>query len=155
MKRRTTVSTGPRLVRRRSSIHGYGVFARRPIPKGTRLIEYKGALITAEEADGRYPEIDTPPHTFLFDAEDDLYIDGGVNGNLARWINHSCQPNCEAVQDGRRIFIETLRAIRPGEELFYDYMITLDEPHNARAKKKWVCHCGSPACRGTMLGKKS
>jgi len=146
--------SGPRFVRRRSPIHGYGIFARRTIAKGERLIEYKGALINARQAEGRYPETGTPPHTFLFDADDDMYIDAGVKGNSARWINHSCQPNCETVQEGRRIFIESVRTIRPGEEIFYDYKITLDEPHNARAKKKWVCHCGAARCRGTMLGPK-
>jgi len=154
MNRRSVPTTGPRFVRRRSPIHGFGLFARRPIPKGTRLLEYKGELINADQADGRYPEVDTPPHTFLFDAEDNMYIDGGVGGNWSRFINHSCKPNCEAVQEGRRIFIETTRAIRPGEELYYDYCITLDEPHNARAKKKWICKCGAPNCRGHMLGKK-
>jgi SET domain-containing protein len=143
--------SGPRFVRRRSPIHGYGIFARRSIAKGERIIEYKGTLIDSEQADGRYPETDTPPHTFLFDAEDDLYIDAGVNGNSARWINHSCNPNCETVQEGRRIFIEAIRSIRPGEELFYDYRITLDEPHTMRVRKKWVCRCGAPGCRGTML----
>lgn len=151
MQKRKSPVSGPRFARRRSPIHGYGIFARRPIAKGERLIEYKGALIDADQADGRYPEDGTPPHTFLFDAEDDLYIDAGVNGNSARWINHSCAPNCETVQEGRRIFIEAIRAIRPGEEISYDYRITLDEPHNARARKKWVCHCGAAGCRGTML----
>jgi SET domain-containing protein len=154
MKTRKVPNSGPRFIRRRSSIHGYGIFARMPIPKGARLIEYKGALIDAIQAEGRYPEVGTPPHTFLFDADNDLYIDAGVNGNSARWINHSCDPNCETTQDGRRIFIETIRSIRPGEEISYDYMITLDEPHNARAKKKWVCRCGAPGCRGTMLATK-
>lgn len=145
---------GPRFVRKRSSIHGYGVFARLPIAKGERLIEYKGALINAREAENRYPEIGSPPHTFLFDAGDDLYIDAGVHGNLARFINHSCRPNCDTTHDGRRIYIEAIRAIRPGEELCYDYMITLDEPHTPRARKKWRCGCGASNCRGTMLGKK-
>jgi len=154
MKSRNVPTSGPRFVRRRSPIHGYGLFARRPIPKGTRLMEYVGELINADQAEGRYPEVDIPPHTFLFDAEDDMYIDGGVGGNSSRFINHSCKPNCEAVQDGKRIFVETIRAIRPGEELFYDYCITLDEPHNAAAKKKWICKCGAPNCRGHMLGKK-
>ena len=142
---------GPRFARRRSSIHGYGLYALRTIPHGTRLIEYKGALIDAAQAEGRYPEDDTPPHTFLFDAEDDLYIDAGVNGNSARWINHSCDPNCETVQEGRRVFIEALRTIRPGEELTYDYLIMLDGPHDRAARKKWICLCGAKNCRGTML----
>ena len=142
---------GPRFVRRRSSIHGFGIFALRSIPPGARLIEYKGALIDSAQAEGRYPENDTPPHTFLFDADDDLYIDAGVNGNSARWINHSCDPNCESVQEGRRVFIESIRAIRPGEELAYDYRIVLDTPHDREAKKKWICLCGAKNCRGTML----
>jgi SET domain-containing protein len=142
---------GPRFVRRRSSIHGFGIFAVRTIPPGTRLIEYKGTLIDSAQADGRYPEVDTPPHTFLFDAEDDLYIDAGVNGNSARWINHSCDPNCESVQEGRRVFIESIRTIRPGEELAYDYRIVIDGPHDSQAKKKWICLCGAKNCRGTML----
>lgn len=142
---------GPRFVRRRSSIHGFGIFAARAIPAGTRLIEYKGDLITGEQAEGRYPEDDTPPHTFLFDADDDLYIDAGVNGNSARWINHSCDPNCEAVQEGRRVFIEAIRKILPGEELVYDYRITIDGPHDSAAKRKWPCRCGAKYCRGTML----
>ena len=145
---------GPRFVRRRSSIHGYGMFARRLIPANIRLIEYKGTLISTAQAEGRYPEVGTPPHTFLFDADKDLYIDAGVQGNSARWINHSCDPNCETVQDGRRIFIETIRAIRPGEEISYDYRITLDGPHDANAKRKWLCCCGAKNCRGTMLALK-
>lgn len=143
-----------RFVRRRSSIHGFGIFALKPIPAGTRLIEYKGVLITSDEAEGRYPEVDTPPHTFLFDAEEGVYIDAGVNGNSARWINHSCDPNCETVQEGRRVYIETIRRIEPGEEIAYDYLITLDTPHDASAKKLWLCRCGAKNCRGTMLAPK-
>jgi SET domain-containing protein len=153
--RNTSKRKGPRFARRRSGIHGYGIFALRTIPAGVRLIEYKGALITGEQAEGRYPEDDTPPHTFLFDADKDLYIDAGVKGNSARWINHSCEPNCETVQEGRRVFIESIRTIRPGEELVYDYLITLDARHDAQAKKKWVCSCGAKRCRGTMLAPKS
>ena len=145
---------GPRFRRHRSAIHGYGVFALRPIPAGTRLIEYKGALISSAQAEGRYPEIDTPPHTFLFDASEDTYIDAGVGGNSARWINHSCDPNCESVQEGQRVFIEAIRPIRPGEEIVYDYLIMLDEPHDAQAKRKWICRCGAKNCRGTMLAPK-
>jgi SET domain-containing protein len=111
-------------------------------------------LITSDEAEGRYPEIEIPPHTFLFDADEDLYIDAGVNGNSARWINHSCDPNCETVQEGRRVFIETIHRIRPGEEIVYDYLITLDGPHDAGAKKLWLCRCGAKNCRGTMLAPK-
>jgi hypothetical protein len=146
--------SGPRFIRRRSSIHGFGIFALRYIPAGVRLIEYKGALINSAQAEGRYPEVDTPPHTFLFDAGEDLYIDAGIGGNSARWINHSCEPNCETAQEERRVFIETIRPIRPGEEISYDYLITLDGPHDAAAKKQWVCRCGAKNCRGTMLARR-
>ena len=153
-KRRATARRGPRFVRRYSSIHGFGIFAVRTITVGERIIEYKGTLIDTAQAEGRYPEDDTPPHTFLFDADDDLYIDACVNGNSARWINHSCDPNCETVQEGRRVFIESIRTIRPGEELTYDYRIMLDGPHDSAAKKKWICLCGAKHCRGTMLASK-
>jgi SET domain-containing protein len=150
-KKKLKKRSSPRFARRRSSIHGFGIFALRQIPAGTRLLEYKGALITSEQAEGRYPEISTPPHTFLFDADDDMYIDAGVGGNSARWINHSCDPNCETIQEERRVFIETIRRIMPGEEISYDYLITLDGPHDAKAKQRWPCHCGAKTCRGTML----
>src|SRR5690606_23722497 len=139
---------------RRSKIHGKGVFATRRIPKGTRLIEYKGERITWEEADRRYDDSIQPHHTFLFAVDDKTVIDGGRYGNDARWINHSCDPNCEAVEEDGRIFIETIRDIEPGEELTYDYSYILDEPHTAAVKARYPCYCGSPKCRGTILGNK-
>ncbi|MBP9161325.1 MAG: SET domain-containing protein-lysine N-methyltransferase, partial [Flavobacteriales bacterium] len=78
---------------KRSRIHGNGVFAARDLPEGTELIEYTGRLITTEQADEQYDEIYTG-HTFLFALNDDWIIDGNVNGNDARWINHGCEPNC-------------------------------------------------------------
>ena len=139
---------------RRSKIHGKGVFATRRIPKGTRLIEYKGERISWEEADRRYDDDIQPHHTFLFAVDDKTVIDGGRYGNDARWINHSCDPNCEAVDEDGRIFIETIRDIEPGEELTYDYSYILDEPHTAAVKARYPCRCGSPKCRGTILGNK-
>ena len=98
-------------------------------------------------------------HTFLFTLNDDWVIDASYEGNDARWINHSCDPNCEAVidenEDGDsrkdRVFIEAIRDIAPGEELSYNYGITLAERHTPRLKKIWACLCGSPKCTGTML----
>ena len=82
-------------------------------------------------------------------------IDAAQGGNSARWINHSCAPNCEAVEDDdQRIFIEAIRTIQPGEELGYDYNITLEERHTLREKRRWPCLCGARDCRGTLLGKK-
>ena len=143
---------------RRSSIHGRGAFATRPIPAGTRLVEYTGERLTPAQADARYP--DPPPgstevhHTFLFAIDDDVVIDAAVGGNAARWINHSCDPNCDAVIEDGRIWIETIRDVEPGEELAYDYAYVLPERHTPAAKKRFPCNCGAPSCRGTMLAKK-
>jgi len=140
---------------RASSIHGVGAFATRAIPAGTRLIEYAGARITAAEADERYPEAPGGhQYTLLFAIDDDVVIDAAVGGNDSRFINHSCGPNCDAVVDDGRIWIETLRDIEPGEELGYDYKFTLEERHTPAAKRRYPCHCGAPQCRGTMLTKK-
>jgi SET domain-containing protein len=142
-----------RFIVRRSSIHGRGVFALAPIPKGTRIIEYKGERISHEEADERYSELHAnSPHTMLFTVNDEIVIDATRRGNSARWINHSCAPNCEIADDNDRIFIEAGRFIRPGEELSYDYNLQLGEPHTAAAKLEHACFCGARRCRGTMLG---
>ncbi|HEY7166597.1 MAG TPA: SET domain-containing protein-lysine N-methyltransferase [Candidatus Binatia bacterium] len=140
---------------RRSTIHGHGVFALTAIPRRTRLIEYTGERISQEEADARYAiEHANSPHTMLFEVSDTLVIDATRHGNSARWINHSCSPNCDIEQENDRIFIETRRDIRPGEELTYDYNLQLGEPHTAAAKRAHRCFCGSRRCRGTMVGPK-
>lgn len=147
-----------KILTRKSAIHGNGVFAALPIAKGERLIEYRGARRTHEDVDaGDSGDIDSG-HTFLFTLNEDWVIDANFEGNAARWINHSCAPNCEAVlvendvdPKKSRVFIEAIRAIRPGEELTYDYGITLAERHTLRLKKIWACRCGAKDCTGTML----
>ena len=149
----------PNIIARRSRIHGNGVFAAAPLKKGARLIQYKGLLRTHEEVDRVYADDIDTGHTFLFTLNDTYVIDANVDGNDARWINHSCDPNCEAVideDDGGdptkdRVFIEVMRGIKEGEELTYNYGIKLSEPHTPRMKKLWACHCGSKNCTGTML----
>ncbi len=142
-----------RFVIRKSPIHGRGVFALTHIPKHTRIIEYKGERISQEEADERYSEAhENSPHTMLFEVNDRLVIDATHKGNSARWINHSCAPNCEIEDENERIFIESRRDIRPGEELTYDYNLQLGEPHTAAAKRFHACFCGARHCRGTMVG---
>jgi SET domain-containing protein len=149
----------PNIITRRSRIHGNGVFAAAPLRKGTRLIQYKGLLRGHEEVDRVYADEIETGHTFLFTLNEDYVIDANVDGNDARWINHSCDPNCEAVideDDGGdprkdRVFIEAMRRIKEGEELTYNYGIKLAEAHTARMKKLWACHCGSKNCTGTML----
>ncbi|WP_158755686.1 SET domain-containing protein-lysine N-methyltransferase [Dyella sp. S184] len=151
-----------RITARRSPIHGNGVFATAPIAKGEEIIEYKGKLLTHAEADDLYGDGGETGHTFLFTLNDDYIIDANQHGNSARWINHSCAPNCRAVVEESasgdprrdRVVIETIRAIKPGEELTYDYGIVLEVPHTARLKKLWVCLCGSPKCTGTLLKSK-
>lgn len=141
---------------RASRIQGVGAFATRKIRNGTRLIEYTGELITSDEADRRYPDDESQArhHTFLFAIDDDVVVDAAVGGNEARFINHSCAPNCDAVIDDARIWIETIRDIKPGEELAYDYAFVLEERHTPAAKRRYPCSCGAPTCRGTILAKK-
>ena len=141
---------------RRSPIQGVGAFATRVIRKGTRLIEYTGERITSTEADARYPDDESQArhHTFLFAIDDDVVVDAAVDGNEARFINHSCAPNCDAVIDDARIWIEAIRDIAAGEELAYDYAFVLEERHTPAAKRRYPCNCGARTCRGTILAKK-
>ena len=138
-----------------SPMQGFGAFAQAGIPEGARLIEYAGERLTPAQAEARYPDDDAARHhTFLFAIDDDVVIDAAVNGNDARWINHSCDPNCDAVIEDGRIWIETIREIELGEELAYDYAYMLEERHTPAAKKRFPCHCGAATCRGTILAKK-
>ena len=140
---------------RESPIQGLGAFATRPIAAGVRLIEYTGERLTPAEADARYPDVEGERHhTYLFAIDDDVVVDAAVGGNEARFINHSCDPNCDAVIDDGRIWIETLRDIAPGEELAYDYAFVLEERHSAAARRRYPCHCGAATCRGTILARK-
>jgi uncharacterized protein len=140
---------------RNSPIHGRGVFALTPISKGTRIVEYRGELITDDEADRRYAHLhEHSPHTMLFSLENKLVIDATRRGNSGRWINHSCAPNCQVEEEGTKIFIDACRDIRPGEELTYDYNLQLGEPHTRAAQRAHACFCGTRRCRGTMLGEK-
>ncbi len=140
---------------RHSAIHGNGVFAARKIPAGARIIEYQGKRITEKQAEKRFGlDPENPHHTFFFSLENGKLIDGGDEGNDARWINHSCEPNCEAQEEEGRVFIHALRDITRGEELNYDYGLVIDEKMTAALKKAYGCRCGSESCRGTMLAVK-
>ncbi len=148
-----------KIVARLSPIHGNGVFAEEPIKKGERIVRYKGKLRTHEEVDREYGELEENGHTFLFTLNDDYVIDANVSANVACWINHSCDPNCEAVVEENdkgkshkdKVYIEAIRDIKQGEELTYNYGIVLEERHTAKLKKLWACRCGSKKCTGTML----
>jgi len=140
---------------RTSRIQGKGAFATRWIDQGDRIIEYVGERISADEADERYDDDAMGRHhTFLFSIDDDEVIDAAVGGNESRFINHCCDPNCEAVDENGRIFIQALRDIAPGEELFYDYGYELgNDKLTAELKATYPCRCGSPNCRGTILAR--
>ena len=152
-----------KIVARRSAIHGNGVFAVAPIAKGERIVEYKGRRRTHDEVDADVSGDPDSGHTFLFTLNEEYVIDANYEGGVARWINHSCSPNCEAVleeADGDdrtkdRVFIEAIRDIKPGQELSYNYGITLEEKHTPELKKIWECRCGSRNCTGTLLQPKT
>jgi SET domain-containing protein len=144
---------------RQSAIHGRGVVARIAIASGERICEYRGERIGWPEALRRHPhDPEQPFHTFYFSIDDDHVIDGNVRGDFSRFINHSCEPNCEAemeeIRGVTRVFVHALRDIEAGEELVYNYGLTLDERYTPKLKKEFACHCGSAKCRGTMLSPK-
>jgi len=146
---------------RRSSIQGRGAFATRRIRAGQRVVEYTGEHITPDEGDARYEEDGMGRHhTFLFTLDDDTVVDGARGGNEARYINHSCDPNCEAVIEKGHIWIYARRPIAPGEELTYDYQYERFDWHTKKDEAFYACRCGTAKCRGSILkprkgGKKS
>ena len=137
---------------RRSRVHGLGVFAARRIRKGTRIVEYLGERISHREANRRHAgKASSDNHTFLYTVDRGVVIDAGVDGNDARFINHGCDPNCESVTEDRRIFIDAIQTIQPGEELKYDYSIRRDKDDPPDIDVIYACRCGGADCRGTML----
>ncbi len=137
---------------RQSPVHGKGVFALCGLRAGERIFEYKGMVTTWREAARWNARRDVSGHTFLFGLSDGRVIDGGRGGNGARWLNHACAANCEAVEDSGRVYIETIREIAAGEELFIDYALEIDQQTDDEAQREYACRCGTPCCRGTMLG---
>ena len=128
----------PRLITRSSDIHAAGCFTLEDIPRGTIVLEYTGELITKEEGDRRY---DGRSFTYLFGVGNGKKVIDGHG--MAMFINHSCHPNCEIDEVDERIFVRTLRKLKAGEELTYDYWL-YDGDDEA------PCYCGSRNCRGSM-----
>jgi SET domain-containing protein len=146
----------PYLELRSSGIQGTGAFATRAIRKGTRIIEYVGQRISWRTADKRYDDEKMGRHhTFLFTVDDKVVIDGAVKGNAARFINHSCDGNCEAIDYRKRIFIEARRNIKVGEELLYDYQYERTDEHTAEDEAFYACRCGAAKCRGSILASRN
>lgn len=150
-----------KIIQRNSKIHGQGVFATANIAQGEDVVEYVGKLRSHDEVDDEYGGADTG-HTFLFILNDDYVIDANIHGNIARWLNHSCAPNCIAyvIEDPSedrskdKVMIEALRDITAEEELTYDYDIRLGEPVTEEERILWACRCGSPHCSGAMFKEK-
>jgi hypothetical protein len=146
------IVTSPLIEVRNSDVHGRGVFAVAPIRKGTRILEYLGDRVSHDAADARYEDHDeNDNHTFLFIVDKHTVIDAAVGGNDARFINHQCEGNCESVIKNRRVFIDAVRDIAPGQELGYDYEIGRDKDDPPNVDEIYACRCGSEKCRGTML----
>jgi uncharacterized protein len=134
-----------------SPVHGKGVLALRPICASELILEYKGEVMSWANAARRYRHRPAAGHTFLFGLADGRVIDSGRGGNSMRWLNHACDANCAAVEAEDRVFIEATRDIAPGEELFIDYELVVDEPRTREIEQEYACRCGSTICRGTML----
>lgn len=125
------------------------------IAKGETIIEYIGEVITWAQAQKRHPhDPASPNHTFFFHVDEQHVIDALYGGNSSRWINHACKPNCEADEQGGRIFIRALRNIEAGEELNYDYGLVIDARYTPKLKAEYPCWCGAKNCRGTLLAPK-
>ncbi len=152
-KRRTAVPAAPLAFEiRDSKLAGKGAFAIRPITKGERLIEYVGERITHPMADERYDDDSMDEHhTFLFSVSSRTVIDATRDGNESRFINHSCDPNCETEIKRGRIYIFALRDINLGEELAYDYGYERSGDETEKEERQYRCLCGTKKCRGSIM----
>lgn len=140
-----------RIVVKQSPVHGKGVFATRTISAGEHILEYKGELTTWRRASARLRGHGDPGHTFVFGLSSGRVIDGSRGGNSARWINHACNANCEAVETDDRIFIYAITDIAAGAELFIRYGLSVDEPLTRDIREQYRCSCGATTCRKSML----
>ena len=137
----------PKLISKNSILHGSGLFTEAPVDEGICLIEYKGK----RNRWSSYKEEVDSDYALLMYIKGGFVIDPRINGNIARFINHSCEPNCEAVTVGKRVYIETLRRIRTGEEITIDYGLSLGTKPTRNDRLRFPCRCGSVKCRGTLL----
>jgi len=127
----------PRIARRKSALHGDGVFAVEAIRKGTRIIDYDGELIRSHDSDQREDEYYARGEIWVFRVNRAWSRDANVGGNVARFINHACEPNCYFEVTDKTIWIRALRDIKRGEELTYDYKTT--------GERRIPCRC-RPGC---------
>jgi len=140
---------------RDSKIHGRGIFAIKDIPKKTKIVEYKGKKITKKQADKIYEKSvesaeknNNSITTYLFELNKKYDLDGNIKDNIAKYINHSCNPNCEVVNEDDHIWIYSIKDIKKDEEISFDYGFPLED------YKDHVCKCGSKNCIGYIVKKK-
>ena len=135
----------------RSRIAGKGLFAKRAIRKGMRIVEYQGRHRSLLDVMAEHPA--TPPNAYLLRLDEGTVIDGADGGSDARFVNHGCAPNCVALAFHRRVYVYALRDIARGEELTMDYQMRapLDGVWSASDAARYTCRCGAPECRGTRL----
>ena len=132
-----------------SKINNKGLFAKKDIRKGTKIIDYLGKIITKKETD-RNPKFDNSKAIYLYNLSSKYDLDGDFAYNTARLINHSCNPNCEVDGQGLKLWISSIKDIKKGEELTYDYGFGFDEDY-----KDFPCRCRSKNCVGYIVRSES
>lgn len=134
---------------KKSNIDNKGLVAAKNIKKGSKIIEYKGKLILKKETEEN-PKFDNKKRIYIFEINKRYDLDGDFHFNTARLINHSCNPNCEVIGKGLKLWIESVKDIKKGEELSYDYGFSFDEDF-----KNYPCRCNSPNCCGYIVKQQS
>ena len=130
---------------KKSIINRKGLVATKNIKKNTNIIEYKGRLISKKESEFN-DKFDNDKHIYLFNINKRYDLDGDYKYNTARLINHSCEPNCEVIGKGLRLWISAITDIKKGDELTYDYGFSYDCNY-----KDYICKCGSESCCGYIV----
>lgn len=130
---------------KKSNINNRGLVASRDIKKNIKIIEYKGRLISKKETETN-EKFDNEKFIYLFNINKKYDLDGDYKYNIARLINHSCEPNCEVTGKGTKLWISSIKDIKKGIELTYDYGFSFDENY-----KDYVCKCRSLKCCGYIV----
>ena len=130
---------------KKSKIDNFGLYATKDIKKGTKIMEYKGKVITRKEAEEN-PKYDNDKAIYLFNLNKRYDLDGDFKFNTARLINHSCNPNCEVTGTGLKVWIHAIKDIKKDDEFSYDYGFSFDEDF-----KNYPCKCKSENCCGYIL----
>ena len=125
---------------KKSKIDKKGLYANQNIKKGTRIIEYKGKIVSVKET-SKNPKFDNEKAIYLFNLNKRYDLDGDFKFNTARLINHSCEPNCEVTGEGLKVWVYAIKDIKKGDELSYDYGFSFDEDF-----KNYPCRCGAKNC---------